>query len=93
MNVQAEVRLYPLRTGKLAGPVADFCDVLRSRGLRVEGRSMSTFITGESKDVFEALGEGFETVAQRSAVVVDFTISNACPETVRREPERTERMD
>jgi len=54
---------------------------------------MSTFITGESKDVFEALGEGFETVAQRSAVVVDFTISNACPETVRREPERTERMD
>ena len=79
MRVQAEVSLYPLRTKKLSGPVAAFCEVLRSHGLDVQTRSMSTFAVGESSDLLEALREGFEHLAQENEIVLDVKISNACP--------------
>jgi uncharacterized protein YqgV (UPF0045/DUF77 family) len=82
MRVQAEVSLYPLKTGKLSGPVEEFCQVLRSHGLHIETGSMSTFIAGESKGLFDALREGFEVLAQRNEIVIDCKISNACPDTV-----------
>jgi len=80
MKVQAEVSLYPLRTGKLSGPVIAFCKVLRSHGLDVQTRSMSTCMAGESSDLFGALQEGFERLAQKNPLVMDVKISNACPE-------------
>jgi len=82
MRVQAEVSLYPLRTEKLLGPVEEFCRVLRSHGLRVETGSMSTFMAGEAKGLFDALREGFEVLAQRHEIVIDCKISNACPDRV-----------
>lgn len=91
MRVQAEVSLYPLKTEKLSGPVDEFCRVLRSRGLHVETRSMSTFVVGESEKLFEALKEGFELLARRNDIVVDCKISNACPAAVGQEP--AERVD
>jgi len=79
MRVQAEVSVYPLRTSELSGPVVTFCEVLRSHGLDVRTRSMSTLAAGESSDLLEALREGFEQLAQENEVVMDVTISNACP--------------
>lgn len=93
MRVQAEVSLYPLRTGKLSGPVEEFCRVLRSHGLRVETSSMSTFVAGESKGLFGALREGFEVLAQRNEIVIDCKISNACPDRVENRRADTERVD
>ena len=44
---------------------------------------MSTFATGESENLFEALREGFEVLARRMGVVLDVTISNACPDAMK----------
>lgn len=93
MRVQAEVSLYPLRTRKLSGPVTEFCQVLRSRGLHAETRSMSTFVVGESERLFEALKEGFEVLARRNEVVMDLKISNTCPDTAEQGLAETERVD
>jgi len=93
MKVQAEVSLYPLRTRKLSGPVKEFCRALRSRGLFVGTRSMSTFVAGESESLFNALREGFEGLARQMDVVVDVKISNACPDTTEQGREDTERVD
>lgn len=93
MKVQAEVSLYPLRSRRLFGPVREFCQVLRSRGLHVETRSMSTFVVGESDRLFDALKEGFEVLARENAVVMDLTISNTCPDTREQECAETERVD
>ncbi len=92
MRVQAEVSLYPLRTRKLSGPVVVFCEVLQSHGLEVQTRSMSTFAAGESSDLFEALREGFERLAQENELVMDVKISNACPNRVEQHVE-IERVD
>ena len=81
MKVQAEVSLYQLRTMKLSGPVVAFCHVLRSQGLDVQTRSMSTFATGDSKAMFKALSEGFTRLAQENEIVMDVKVSNACPDT------------
>jgi len=93
MRVQAEVSLYPLRARKLSGPVKEFCQVLRSRGLYAQTRSMSTFVVGESERLFDALKEGFEVLARRNEVVMDLTISNTCPDTTEQERVETERVD
>ena len=80
MNAQVEVSVYPLRIGKLAGPVEEFCEVLQSHGLHVETGSMSSFVAGESKELFNALREGFEALARRHEIVINCKISNACPD-------------
>lgn len=93
MKVQAEVSLYPLRSRRLSGPVKEFCQVLRSRGLHVQTRSMSTFVVGESEELFDALKDGFEVLARGNEVVMDFTISNTCPDTREQECAEAERMN
>lgn len=92
MRVQAEVSLYPLRTGTLSGPIAAFCEILRSHGLDVQIRSMSTFAAGESSDLFEALQEGFEQLAQENELVMSVKMSNACPNGAEHDAE-IERVD
>ncbi len=92
MKVQAEVSLYPLRTMKLSGPVVALCHVLRSRGLDVQIRSMSTFAVGESEAMFEALSEGFTRLAQENEIVMDVKVSNGCPDTAGQELD-LERVD
>lgn len=93
MKVQAEVSLYPLRTRKLSGPLVEFCQVLQSRGLYVETRSMSTFVVGELENLFGALREGFEVLTRRNEVVIDVKISNACPDTIGQEFAGRERVN
>jgi uncharacterized protein YqgV (UPF0045/DUF77 family) len=93
MRVQAEVSLYPLRLRRLSGPIGEFCAVLRSHGLHVETRPMSTLVVGESDELFAALKEGFEVVARRTEIVIDCKISNACPEAAGQEFAANERVD
>jgi uncharacterized protein YqgV (UPF0045/DUF77 family) len=93
MKVQAEVSLCPLRTEKLSGPIAEFCQALRLPGLYVETRSMSTFVSGESETLFQALREGFEGLAHKTEIVVDLKISNACPARFEDEPATKERVE
>ncbi|MDI6451511.1 YkoF family thiamine/hydroxymethylpyrimidine-binding protein [Anaerobaca lacustris] len=92
MKIQAEVSLYPLRIRELSDPIVRFCEILRSHGLDVQTRSMSTLAAGESNDLFGALQDGFERLAQENQLVMDVKISNACPDTAKQNAE-IERMD
>ena len=80
MRVQAEISVYPLRVTELSRPIDEFCRMLQSYGLEVQLGSMSSLISGESKDVFKAVQEAFEKLAGKYQVVVTAKISNACPE-------------
>jgi len=80
MRVQAEVSLYPLRTATLMDSIDPFVGRLRRRGLSVEVGPMSSRVRGQCRDMFRALGEAFEAVAQECEVVVTVKVSNACPQ-------------
>lgn len=80
MKVRAEISVYPLRMTELSGPVGEFCRILRAQGLEVQIGPMSSSIAGECKDLFNAIQEAFERLAEKYQVVVTIKISNACPE-------------
>jgi uncharacterized protein YqgV (UPF0045/DUF77 family) len=79
MKVQAEISVYPLRTKSLSGPVEEFCKILRKQKLEIKTTAMSTFVRGESRDLFKACMEAFEQLAQKYETVMSIKISNACP--------------
>jgi len=78
MNVELEVSLYPLAEEFLEHPVKDFVAVLEQHGCTVEHTPLSTIVTGESKNVFEALRLGYEQAVQRSGCVLIVKACNAC---------------
>jgi len=80
MKVQAEISIYSLRTQTLSEPVEEFCRILRAHDLEIKTTAMSTFIRGESRDLFKACDEAFEQLAKKYEVVINMKISNACPE-------------
>jgi len=48
--------------------------------LKVQSGSMSSSVSGECKDLFEAVRIAFEQLAEKYQVVMTAKISNACPE-------------
>lgn len=80
MKLQAEISIYPLKTTELSSPVDEFCRILQSRGLEVQSGPMSSSVSGECKDLFEAVRVAFEQLAEKYQVVMTAKISNACPE-------------
>ncbi len=80
MKIQAEVSIYPMKTQSLSEPIRVFCRTLKNSDLDVHTRSMSTFVIGESDMVFTALHKAFEKLAEQYYVVMDFKLSNACPD-------------
>ena len=79
MRIQAEVSLYPLRTNELLKPIDTFCQSLAGAGLEVNAGPMSTRISGELRDVFDAIQRAFMEAAERYQVVLTLKVSNACP--------------
>lgn len=79
MKVRAEISLYPLKTTELSSPIDEFCRILKAQGLEVQIGPMSSSVSGECKDLFEAVKEAFEKLAEKYQVVMTVKISNACP--------------
>jgi len=79
MKVQAEVSLYPLRTQDVGGAVAQFIQYLRATELDLDAGPMSTRISGEPKEVFDALRRAFVRLAEQHEIVLTIKASNACP--------------
>ncbi|MFW5868586.1 MAG: YkoF family thiamine/hydroxymethylpyrimidine-binding protein [Armatimonadota bacterium] len=77
--ISAQIALYPLRTAHLGPAIDAFADVLRNAGLRVEPGPMSTLVVGEADALFAALQSGFEAASAEAEVVMQVTVSNACP--------------
>jgi uncharacterized protein YqgV (UPF0045/DUF77 family) len=78
MKVQTEISIYPLKTTELSSPVGEFCRILQAQGLEVQIGPMSSFVSGECKDLFKAVQEAFERLAEKYQVVMTAKISNAC---------------
>lgn len=83
MKVQAQISIYPLKTKSLSEPIEEFCRILKDKGLKVETRTMDSFIIGQSDAVFKSVQEAFEQIAEKYDVAMDFKISNACPKAKR----------
>jgi uncharacterized protein YqgV (UPF0045/DUF77 family) len=73
--------VYPLRQEHLTPAVEILREALQRRGLRPVVGPMSTQVAGDLHAVLDALGDGFQRVAETSDVVMTVTVSNACPGT------------
>lgn len=79
MLTSAQISIYPLRQERLSPAVQAVSEALEARGLRAEVGPMSTLVTGEAAEVFDALQEAFAKAAASGHVVMTVTLSNACP--------------
>lgn len=80
--VSAQVSLYPLRTEHLSPAIDAFAGELRESGLHVEPGPMSTLVVGEASALFAALQRAFAAACAGHEVVMQVTVSNACPREV-----------
>jgi len=80
MKVQAQISIYPLKTSSLSEPIEEFCRILKEKGLKVQTRTMDSLVIGEPYNIFKSVQEAFEKIAEKHDVVMDFKISNACPQ-------------
>lgn len=82
MTILAQVSIYPLRQRELSPAIEAAWRVFEERGIDLKKGTMSTVLSGEPTEVFAALQEAFERVAESGGVSMVVTISNACPEEV-----------
>ena len=80
MKVQAQISIYPLKTNSLSVPIDEFCRTLEKNGLKVETKTMSSSICGESDIVFKSVQEAFRKLVEEYDVVMDLKVSNTCPD-------------
>ncbi len=78
--ISAQVSLYPLRQVSIGPTIRQAVRVLREYELGVRVDEMSTLIWGEEDVVFEALQAAYRQAAAEGNVVMNVTLSNACPE-------------
>jgi uncharacterized protein YqgV (UPF0045/DUF77 family) len=79
MSVEVEVSLYPVTGGYAAHPVHDFVEVLKNHGCAVETTPLSSIVTGEPSQVFDALREGYEQASCKGGCVMVAKACNVCP--------------
>jgi len=82
MNIQAEVSIYPLRTGAVGPIVEQFLTHLRRPGVCVDVGPMSSRVVGDLPEVFAALAEAFARIGADQDAVLIVKASNACPEKI-----------
>lgn len=81
--VSAQVSVYPLRTAHLGPAIDAFAAALEDAGLQVAPGPMSTLVVGDAEALFRALQTAFEAACDEHDVVMQVTVSNACPREVR----------
>jgi len=79
MIVEMEVSLYPVGDVDLSHPANDFAHVLEAEGCAVTVGPMSSFVVGDSSQIFAALRKGYESAAQQGGCVLIVKACNVCP--------------
>ena len=79
MDVEAEVSLYPLGQKELGPAVKAFIETLRSCGCQVKVGDMSSLVTGDSEQVFDALRQADERAASQGGCALIVKACNVCP--------------
>jgi uncharacterized protein YqgV (UPF0045/DUF77 family) len=78
MNIQAEISLYPLRTGRTSPAINTFMNVLKKAGVSAQTQDMSSTLSGDADVVFSAVHQAFKAAAEGRQVVLVMKVSNAC---------------
>ncbi len=78
MVISASLAVYPMGQRDFRAVDAAI-EALRAPGLEVSVGPMHTMVTGELREVFEAMARAFEAAAEHGGVVMTVTASNACP--------------
>lgn len=84
-QVSAQISLYPLRQEHLGPAIRAAVAELEGHGLEIEVGAMSTRIRGAEDVVFPALESAFHRASRQGEVVMVVTISNACPQSPRKD--------
>jgi uncharacterized protein YqgV (UPF0045/DUF77 family) len=79
MIASAQISVYPLRQEHLGPAIETMRAALAARGLEPQVGPMSTIVSGEAELLFAALADAFAKAAQEAEVVMNVTVSNACP--------------
>lgn len=79
MFISAQISLYPLRQARLSPAIEKTLGILKERSLDVSAGPMSTVVSGEDDEVFNALRDAFRANSEQGDVVMVVTLSNACP--------------
>ena len=77
--LSVQLSLYPLRQTFLSPAISEALEILEDSGLRKQPGAMSTLIFGREAKLWRALRKIFSAAAQRGDVVMNVSISNACP--------------
>ena len=79
MTASAQIAIYPLRQERLTPAVEAVQKALADHGLKAEPGPMSTYVVGEAETIFAALQEAFARASGIGHVMMNVTLSNACP--------------
>jgi len=77
--ISAQVSVYGLGGADTAVAVTAFLQALQNHKVGYEMGSMSTVLWGDDVAVWNALREGYTTASALGPVVMQVTVSNACP--------------
>ena len=79
MQISAQISLYPLRQERLSPTIEAAWKILDNSQLTHDKGGMSTIVTGQGEEVFQALKKVFLESAEKGPVSMVVTFSNACP--------------
>ena len=75
-RVMAEVAIYPLREPEIGPAILEFVEDLRAQGLEVQAGPLSSLVSGESEQVFEALKSAYTRASRERQVILRVVISS-----------------
>jgi len=79
MEISAQISLYPLKQERLSPAIEEAWRIIEEYDIITQKGSMSTVLTGDRKEVFDAVTEIFEELSKKGMLVLNVTFSNACP--------------
>jgi uncharacterized protein YqgV (UPF0045/DUF77 family) len=79
MHISAQISLYPLKQQRLSPAIEEAWRILGENGLDLQKGGMSTVVSGPAERVFAGIQEVFMRAAEKGALSMVVTYSNACP--------------
>jgi len=79
MHVSAQISLYPLKQQRLSPAIEEAWRILEENRLDLQKGGMSTVVSGPAERIFAAIQQVFMRAAEKRALSMVVTYSNACP--------------
>jgi uncharacterized protein YqgV (UPF0045/DUF77 family) len=79
MKISAQISLYPLKQQRLSPAIEEAWRILEENRLDLQKGGMSTVVSGTAERIFAVIQEVFVRLAEKGALSMVVTYSNACP--------------